>query len=224
MIHKSANAAEECGRHILRLLDQKPRSTLAISGGSSPKPMFQMFATAPFDWSRVDLFWVDERGVPPDDSQSNFKLASDLWLKPAAFPAANIHRIQAELEPKIAAQKYADEIREVFHLTPGDLPEFDVIHQGMGPDGHTASLFPGEPMIDDRRGIAAALWVEKMKQWRITLLPGVLLAARHTAMLEAGADKAEALKAVLEGPWDPKKYPAQIVLSARDLQWFIAEP
>ncbi len=223
MIHRTPNAAAECGRHILRLLGRKPRSTLAISGGSSPRPMFQMFATAPFDWSRVDLFWVDERGVPPDDEQSNFKLANDLWLKPAAFPQANIHRIRAELDAAEAARRYTEEIRELFRLVPGDMPRFDVIHQGMGPDAHTASLFPGEPMIDDRRGIAAALWVEKMHQWRITLLPGVLLAARHTAMLEAGADKAAALQAVLEGPYDPKKYPAQIVLGARDLEWFIAE-
>lgn len=223
MIQRSPDAALLCGLHILRLLDEKPRSTLAISGGSSPRPMFEMFARVAFDWSRVDLFWVDERGVPPGDPQSNFKLASELWLKPAGFPQANIHRIQAELEAGAAARLYSEEIRGVFSLNPGELPEFDVIHQGMGPDGHTASLFPGEPLIGDRSGIAAALWVEKMKQWRITLLPGVLLAARHTAMLEAGADKAEALRAVLEGPYDPLEYPAQIVRNARDVQWFIAE-
>jgi 6-phosphogluconolactonase len=223
MIHRSPDAAHDCGRYILSLLDRKPHSTFAISGGSSPKPMFEMFAKSGFDWSRVALFWVDERGVPPDDPQSNFKLANDLWLKPAAFPEANIHRIQAELDPQTAARRYTDEIRQVFHLVPGDMPEFDVIHQGMGPDGHTASLFPGEPLIDDRRGIAAAVWVEKMKQWRITLLPAVLLAARHTVMLEAGADKADALKAVLEGAYEPKTYPAQLVRSARDVEWFIAQ-
>jgi 6-phosphogluconolactonase len=221
MIHKGPNAAEECGRHILGILDAKPRSTLAISGGSSPAPMFKLFAACGFDWSRVDLFWVDERGVPPDDSQSNFKLANDLWLKPAGVPEANIHRMKGELDAVEAARIYTDEIRETFKLVPGDLPEFDVIHQGMGPDGHTASLFPGEPMIDDRRGIAAGLWVEKMKQWRITLLPGVLLAARHTAMLLAG-DKGGMLRQVLDGPYNPKVYPAQVVLSARDVQWFVA--
>jgi len=222
MMHRSPDAAQACGRHILDLLGQKPRSTLAISGGSSPKPMFEMFAHAAFVWSRVDLFWVDERGVPPGDPQSNFKLANDLWLKPAGFPPSGIHRIQAELDAQEAARRYTDEIRAVFRLLPGDMPEFDVIHLGMGPDAHTASLFPGEPKIDDRTGIAAGLWVEKMKQWRITLLPGVLLAARHIAMLESGADKADALKAVLEGPYDPKKHPAQLILSARDVEWFIA--
>lgn len=185
--------------------------------------MFELFARAAFDWSRVELFWVDERGVPPDDAQSNFKLARDLWLQPASFPQSNIHRIAAELDPQIAARRYTDEIREVLRLVPGDMPEFDVIHQGIGPDGHTASLFPGEPMIDDRSGIAAAVWAKKLNQWRITLLPGVLLAARHTAMLVTGNDKAGALYAVLEGPYDPKSCPAQLVLSARDVAWFISD-
>lgn len=223
MIHRSPSAALDCGHHILRLLDAKPRSTLAISGGSSPKPMFEMFARTAFDWSRVDLFWVDERGVPPDNEQSNFKLANDLWLKPVSFPGSNIHRIHAELDPHSAARRYVDEIRAVLGLVPGDMPEFDVIHQGMGPDCHTASLFPGEPMIDDRIGIAAALWVEKLKQWRITLLPGVLLAARHTAMLVTGHDKAGALHNVLEGAYDPKSCPTQLVLSARDVEWFLSD-
>ena len=221
LIHRSPAAARECGDFILGLLDGKPRSTLAISGGSSPRPMFEYFAACGFDWSRVDLFWVDERAVPPDDPRSNFKLANDLWLQPAKFPEANIHRIHGELEPHAAARMYVEEIRTVFRLVPGDLPEFDVIHLGMGADGHTASLVADEPMINDRRGIAAALWVEKFHMWRITLLPGVLLAARQIAMLEAGADKAETLRAVLEGPYDPLKLPAQLALTARATEWFV---
>lgn len=195
---------------------------LAISGGSSPKPMFESFARTKLDWGKVQLFWVDERAVPPTDPQSNFKLASDTWLAPLRFPAANIHRIRAELDPREAARIYTDEIRETFGVVPGDIPEFDVIHQGMGPEGHTASLFPGEPLIDDRRGIAAAVWVEKVKMWRITTLPAVLIAARHSAMLVAGAEKAETLRAVLEGPYDPETYPIQVVArNARDVCWFL---
>ena len=209
---------EECGRYILARLAEKDKSTLAISGGSSPIPMFKMFAAADFDWNRVQLFWVDERGVPPSDEQSNFKHANDVWLAPAGFPKANIHRIHAELDARIAAELYIEEIRAVF----GDgIPEFDVIHQGIGPDGHTASLFPGEPMIRDRQGIAAALRVEKMKQWRITLLPAALLAARHTAML-VSADKGEVLHEVLDGAEDVMKYPAQILREARDVEWFVS--
>lgn len=223
MIRRTPHAAEDCGNYILERLNEKPKSTLAISGGSSPKPMFEMFANAQFDWSRVQLFWVDERGVPPDHPQSNFKLANDLWLRPARFPQANIHRIHAELDPQLAARRYVEEICAVFGVPQATIPEFDVIHQGIGPDGHTASLFPGEPLIADRTGIAAAVWVEKMKQWRITLLPAVLLAACHTAVLASGGDKKEALDQVLNGAEDPMKYPAQILRAARNAVWFVSD-
>jgi 6-phosphogluconolactonase len=204
-------AAEACGAHILNLLKsamaEGSTTSLAISGGSSPRPMFQFFARTPFPWDRVHLFWVDERCVPPDHPQSNFKLANDTWLAPAKFPEPNIHRVRTELPPQEAARVYADEIRRWVGAT-----SFDVIHRGMGADGHTASLFPGEPLIQDRRELTAAVWVEKMHQTRVTLLAGVFEAARNTVMLVTGADKAEALKAVLRGPYDPMKYPAQIVL------------
>lgn len=117
---------------------------------------------------------------------------------------------------------YADEIRSFFSLGPGEFPSFDIIHQGMGPDAHTASLFPGEPLIDDRENLVAAAYVEKFHQWRITLLPGVLLAARNTIMLVAGEDKAEPLHAVFEAPYDPKKYPTQLVTkSTGNVMWFV---
>lgn len=212
----AAEAAGACGARILHLLEETISASgvarIAISGGSSPRPMFQKFSAAPFDWNRVQLFWVDERGVPPDDAQSNFRFAKETWLAPGHFPEKNIHRIHAELEPHEAARLYTQEVSDVFALPPGDLPRFDVIHLGMGPDGHTASLFPGEPLIENRRSIVSATLVEKLKQWRITLLPGVLLAARHTAMLITGADKADALKSVLDGRYDPKQFPAQVVM------------
>ena len=212
-------AAEHCAAQILQYLDKSSNPTLAISGGSSPRPMFEMFATSPFDWSRLHLFWVDERCVPVTDSQSNFKFANDLWLKPAKVPEANIHRVQTERDCQDAAEIYADELRLVF----GEgIPAFDVIHRGMGPDAHTASLFPGEPLIDDRTGLTAAVYVEKLNSHRVTLLPAVLLAAKHTVMLVTGADKAQPLADVLYGPHDPKKFPCQ--LTERDggeVAWFL---
>lgn len=215
-------AAEHCAAQILEHLRAAPQSTLAISGGTSPKPMFEIFAATPFDWNRVQLFWVDERCVPPTDSQSNFKLANDAWLTPAKFPEANIHRVQTERDPEDAAEVYSDELRLVF----GEgIPKFDVIHRGMGPDAHTASLFPGEPLIDDRTGLAAAVFVEKLNSHRVTLLPAVLLAAKHTVMLVTGADKAQPLSDVLYGPFDPKKFPCQ--LTERDggeVAWFLDPP
>jgi 6-phosphogluconolactonase len=104
------------------------------------------------------------------------------------------------------------------------MPHFDLVHRGMGPDAHTASLFPGEPLIDDRERIAAAVFVPKFNQWRVTLLPGALLAARHTVFLVAGEDKAEAVRAVFHEEYDPKKYPAQIASHhGRGVTWFLDE-
>ena len=218
--------ASSCCRKILDLLKDalaaRGRATLAVSGGSTPKLLFAQMAMASFDWSGVHLFWVDERGVPPDDPQSNYKLTKDNFIDPARFPAANVHRIQAELDPQRAAQLYADEIRRFFALEPEQFPRFDIIHQGMGPDAHTASLFPGEPLIDDREKLVAAVYVEKFHQWRITLLPGVLTAPRNTIMLVAGEDKSESLRAIFQQPYNPKKYPVQIVMqSSGDVMWFL---
>jgi 6-phosphogluconolactonase len=221
-------ASAACARKILELLEGRlatePAATLAISGGSTPKLLFGELAKSRFDWSRVHLFWVDERGVPPADPQSNYKLAREHFIEPARFPSGNVHRIQAELEPDVGARLYADEIRGFFKLGDGGMPQFDIIHRGMGPDTHTASLFPGEPLIDDHENLVVAVYVEKFKQWRITLLPGVLEAPRHTIMLVAGADKAEPLRAVLHGPLDPKKHPVQIGTYNRgNAMWFLDE-
>jgi len=217
-------AATACAQQILDWLreglESRGLASLAISGGSSPRRMFEIFARTRFEWERVHLFWVDERAVPPSDAQNNFKFAQDAWLKPGNFPASNIHRVLAELDPAEAAARYTEDIRQFFGLAAGERPRFDVVHRGMGPDAHTASLFPGEPLIEDRSGIAAAVWVEKFKQWRITLLPGVLLAARHTALLVAGADKTAALRSVLHQPFDLLQYPAQIA-SGHGTIWFV---
>ena len=159
------------------------------------------------DWSRVHLFWVDERSVPPDDEQSNYRMTREHLIEPAGI--RNVHRIPAELPPDHAARAYVDDIRA--HFGSAGLPKFDVVHLGIGHDAHTASLFPGEPLIDDREDIAAAVYVEKIPQWRITLLPGVILAAREVVVLAAGADKKRAIQQILHAPEAPVEYPGQIV-------------
>jgi 6-phosphogluconolactonase len=211
LVHCSANPAEACGAAILAHLDaaiaERGRATLAISGGSSPKPMFQFFARSGYDWSRVHVYWVDERCVPPDDPRSNYKLASDVW------PAPNFHRVPTELGADEAARRYDAELRAA--------GRFDVIHRGMGSDGHTASLFPGDPRIADRERFAAAV---PGNPPRITMLPAVLEAARWTAILATGADKAAMLDRVLHAPYDPMKYPAQIAaLDPATATWFVDE-
>lgn len=222
-------AARQCSEYVLHALqaalNSRGRATLAISGGSTPKLLFSAMAKAEFDWSRVHIFWVDERCVPPTDSQSNYKLANETLLTPARVPAENVHRIHGELPPEQAAARYIEDIKQSFALPDGNFPVFDLIHRGIGSDAHTASLFPGEPLIADRHGIAAAVWVEKMKSHRVTLLPGVLTAARATVIQAAGEDKAEPIHNVLEGPEDPFRFPCQI--AARDFGntvWFLDTP
>jgi len=224
----ATSAAEACAHHMIGLLEEvlsgQEFATLAISGGSTPKLLFRKLAVAKFRWDHVHLFWVDERCVPPTDVASNYKLAEDHLIQQAHIPHRQVHRVFGELTPKTAAQRYANDIREFFGLEEGEMPRFDVVHRGMGPDAHTASLFPGDPLIEDREHIAAEVYSESRLQWRVTLLPGVLLAAKHTVFLVAGADKAESVRAVFREEYDPMKYPAQIASHhGRGVTWFLDE-
>jgi 6-phosphogluconolactonase len=221
-----AAAADACAQHVLALLADAARAngraTLAVSGGSSPKLLFARMAAAKFDWLGVHIFWVDERCVPPTDSASNYKLAKEHLIEPADIPESQVHRVLGEIAPEEAAARYADDIRAFFGLAAGALPSFDVIHRGIGPDAHTASLFPGDPLIDERTGIAAATFAAKFNQWRVTLLPGVLLAAAHTVVYAPGPDKAEALGHVFGEEYDPKKYPSQLgIRDGGEMTWFL---
>jgi 6-phosphogluconolactonase len=225
----SRTAAEHSARHILMLLENvlagQDLASLAISGGSTPKLLFEELVKSRFKWERVHLFWVDERSVPPTDPESNYKLAEDFLIAPARIPKRNVHRIQGEIIPERGAEHYTDEIRRFFRLEEeGEMPHFDIVQQGMGPDAHTASLFPGDPLIEDREGIAAAVVAPKPPPKRVTLLPGVLLAAHHTVFLVCGDDKATAVRAVFQDDYDPKLLPAQVVSHhGRSVTWFLDE-
>lgn len=219
-------SAQACTGYVLEVLtsalQKNSRAAFAISGGSTPRLLFTRLAASGFDWSQVHIFWVDERCVPPDDKQSNFKLANETLIVPAKLAPSNVHRVQGELEPQAAAARYVEDLKAFFSTTGGELPEFDLVHRGMGPDAHTASLFPGDPLIDNRTDIAASVWVEKMKSHRVTLLPGVLLKAQHTVLQVAGEDKADALFNVLEGPQDAKQFPCQLGTRNSDRAvWFV---
>ncbi|MBV8830433.1 MAG: 6-phosphogluconolactonase [Acidobacteriaceae bacterium] len=198
------------------------RASFAISGGHSPKLLFSLLASRPFDWSEVHFFWVDERCVPPDSDESNYKLANLSLLLPAKIPQTNIHRVHGEVTPDEGALLYIESIRTFFGLANHQLPVFDLLHRGMGPDAHTASLFPGEPLIRNETGIAAAVWVEKFKSHRVTLLPGVLKQAGQTVLQVSGSDKADALHNVLKGPEDPLQFPCQIgTRGSNRAVWFL---
>jgi 6-phosphogluconolactonase len=219
-------AARAATAFIAARLEEALRSqeaaTVAFSGGSAPKSLFARLAALPFKWERVHIFWVDERSVPPTHSDSNYRLARELLLEPARIPEAQVHRIRGELDPQQAARDYAEEIRRFFRLDPGIQPAFDVLHLGLGPDGHTASLFPGEPMLEDRTQIASARFVPRMNTWRITLMPGALLSARHLFFFTVGEDKAEVVQSVLGPGYNPGRWPAQVIVHHRpDVAWFI---
>jgi 6-phosphogluconolactonase len=220
-------AAEACGAALLDLLAAARRergvARLAVSGGSTPRIMFEWMARQDFDWSAVELFWVDERCVPIDDSQSNYRMTRESLLDPLfatqGLNQEQIHRVETEYPPAEAASRYAADVVRSFGLQPGELPVFDAVQRGMGPDAHTASLFPGEPLIEDHTQIAGLVWAEKFQQHRVTLLPGVLECARRTLCLVTGGDKTEALLKVLRGPHDPLHVPSQI--SSPEMTWYL---
>jgi len=219
-------AAAACAQYISGLLEQaqagQEHATLAVSGGSTPRLLFQSMVASGFRWQRVHLFFVDERCVPPNDPESNYRLANENLITPARIPAAQVHRIHAEIKPETGAQQYVDDIRNFFGLEEGEMPHFDVVHCGIGPDAHTASLFPGEVSIEDRDHIAGAVLIEKFGKWRITLLPSALLAAKNMVFLVTGADKAAAVRHVFRGELEPILYPAQLISrQGRRVTWFL---
>lgn len=194
---------------------------VALSGGSTPKKLFEVLASwgrAALPWDEIVLWWGDERPVPPNHPDSNYKMAKDALIGPLGL--INVHRIEGEREPERAATTYDTLLRDRL----GDPPELDLVWLGMGPDGHTASLFPGSPALAEDRRLVVANPVDspltKGKTTRITMTKRALNAARHVRFLVAGADKAETLAAVLEGP--PGHYPSQLI-SSNDLAWFVDE-
>lgn len=197
----------------------KGKCSLALCGGGTPKPLYALLAKEQrVDWSRVHIFWGDERCVPPDDPQSNYRMVKETLLDAAVIPPSNIHRIHGEDEPEQAAAAYEQELRRFF----GDSARFDLVLLGMGNDGHTASLFPGTAAVTERKRWVMAQYVEHVSMWRITLTPVAINAARNVMFLVSGAQKDDRLRQVLEGPRQPEVLPAQAIqpVSGR-LLWFV---
>jgi 6-phosphogluconolactonase len=190
------------------------RFSVALSGGSTPKRAFQLLATKQFsdevDWSRVHLFWGDERYVPADDANSNYRMTREALLHAIAIPAANVHRVPTELTPPdAAATDYQEEIGR--HFGNGASPDFDLIYLGLGTNGHTASLFPHSQILHESARWVAAEFVAEVDQWRISMTVPLLNRGRVVAFLVTGADKAGVLREVLVGALDPERLPAQLI-------------
>lgn len=209
------------------------RFTVALSGGSTPKALFALLSAPPFlgslPWHAIHLFWGDERCVPPDHADSNFRMTRETLLSKAPIPAENIFRIPAEDEDhQRAAANYSQTIEKFFTLAATDsgseMPRFDLVFLGMGPDGHTASLFPGTDALQLNDRIAVANFVEKFNAWRITLTAAAINHAHQIIFLVAGEDKAATLKEVLEGEYQPQQYPSQLINPVKGtLSWLIDE-
>jgi len=202
---------------------------VALSGGSTPRSLYRLLAESPFrdgiEWSGVHLFWGDERFVPADNPDSNYRAAREAFVSRVPIPPGNVRPIPTEAaDPEAAAAQYEDTLRRSFSLSGGETPRFDLILLGLGPDAHTASLFPESPALDEHKHLVVATYVAKLAAWRITLTPPVLRSAHHVMFLIAGGDKAAVLRDVLEGPYDPRELPAQLAQpNEGDLTWLVDE-
>ena len=210
-----AAAAEEVVRAANEAVAQRGRFTIALAGGSTPKSLYNLLATnarTALPWDRMFFFWGDERHVPPTDPDSNYRMADETMLSKIPVAAANVFRMKTENPDAAAvAENYEQTLRKFFQPEPGQVPTFDLILLGMGPDGHTASLFPDTAALQEKSRLVLANWVEKMTTYRITLTLPVLDAARCVIFLVSGTDKATALHAVLEGDVPGEQYPAKLV-------------
>ena len=206
-------------------IDARGRFSLALSGGSTPRDLHLRLAASPLrdqvDWSRVHIFFGDERCVPPDDERSNYRMADETLLSRVPIPAENIRRMRGELPPPEAAEAYAEALQAYFGQEP---PRLDLVLLGMGDNGHTASLFPGLTAGREQKRWVVAENVEEVSMWRITLTPVVLNLARQAVFLVAGSAKASMLRRVLEGSFTPDELPAQIVRpSPGEVIWLVDE-
>jgi 6-phosphogluconolactonase len=222
----SAAAADELAAIAKDAVAARGVCTSALSGGSTPKRLFALLAKRGRDalpWDAIDLWWGDERCVPPDHADSNYRMAREALVDPLRLDAQRVHRMPAE-EPdhELAALTYERAVLAAL----GTPPVIDYMMLGMGPDGHTASLFPGSPGLDERERWVIANPVDspltKGKTTRITMTVPAICAARHIRFLVAGGDKADSLRAVLEGPRDPHRYPSQLIRPLTgDLAWLV---
>ena len=214
----SRATAQHFADGIRAAIEARGFARVAISGGGSPKPVFSLLADpqepyrAAIPWDRVWLFWVDERCVPPDHSESNFGAAQELLLSKVPLPPDQVIRIEGELDPEEAAARYESAIRGQFRLEGAEVPIFDMVQLGMGDDGHTASLFPHTEALNEMGRVAVANHVPQQQQsWRVTLTRPVINAARDVFFLIDGQKKADPLGKVLTGAYDPETLPSQLI-------------
>jgi len=213
--------------YIIATLKKQDRFTLVLSGGGTPQKLNGLLAAAPYkekvDWSKLHIFWGDERFVPYSDERNNAKMAFDTLLDLVPVPAGQIHRMKTEnIIPEVAAGEYEIILHQYFPPAVPAGHTFDLVLLGMGDDGHTLSLFPGTHIMHEEEKWATSLFLKQQDMFRVTLTAPVVNRARRIAFLVTGAGKAEALKEVIEGDYNPDKYPSQVIKPTDgELYWFV---
>ncbi len=222
---KIAPTEESCARAtaaffqqvVVQAVESRGVARLAISGGSTPKAVFALLAdpTEPFlttiPWTRLQLFWVDERCVGPDDPDSNYGMTRKAMLDEVPLPPENVHRMEGELDPEEGASRYEAMLRNAFKLEGAETPTFDLILLGLGDDGHTASLFPHTDALNEMSRLVVANHVPQKDTWRLTLTWPVITQGREVAFLIEGGAKAAMVKTVFTGPYQPEEHPSQLI-------------
>ncbi len=210
--------SQQAAQYVVRIASEsiadRGRFTIALSGGTTPRKLYGLLGSEPYssqiDWKLVHIFWGDERCVPLDNPDSNYSMAQEVLLSKIPIPALQVHRMPADQPDRDAASyAYTIEIQRTFGIN--GIPGFDLIQLGMGPEGHTASLFPHQASLHEKQRLVIPVSVPKPPPDRLTFTPPLLNAARNILFLVTGSDKADALQAVLEGEYQPEEYPAQIV-------------
>jgi 6-phosphogluconolactonase len=222
--HEAARAGAEAFVEQARAaVEARGRFSVALSGGTAPREMYSLYAAEPYasriPWSGVHLFWGDDRCVPPLHPRSNFAMAWDAFIRRVPIPESNVHRVAGEL-PEEGAARYADELARFFG--PG-VTRFDVVHLGVGPDAHTCSLFPFDPLLREKEATVAAALNRELGEPRVTFTFPVVNAAARVEMFAVGAGKADVAWKVLAGPLDPFRLPAQLVRPTGDYVWLVDE-
>jgi len=223
----SLRAADRLAVLAKEAIRTKGRFTLSLAGGSTPKLLYRLLSSEKYSrkipWDKVHLFWGDERCVPPGHPDSNYRMVFETLLAAIDIPAENVHPIRGEMGEAGVAD-YEKTLKMNFRVDGPAFPCFDLVLLGMGDDGHTASLFPGTPALSEGKAWVSKVFVERLKSMRISLTPPVINNAAEILLLVSGEGKAPALKEVLEGPFDPCRYPAQILLRAKGkVTWLIDE-
>jgi 6-phosphogluconolactonase len=219
-------AAEQFVARAGESIARSGRFTVALSGGTTPATLYALLASAEFrdriEWQRVHVFWGDERCVPPDQPDSNFRMTRQNLLKCISLPPENVHRMLGENEPEEAAAAYEAELKKFFCVALGALPRFDLIFLGLGEDGHTASIFPGSNAVDEFQALVTVVYVERLQSHRLTLTLPVINAAAQVTFLVSGASKAKVVAEILAANGAAGNYPgARVRPTDGRLTWLI---